>query len=127
MTDSTDERVGHTPGPWKACKNGHCSCGQIWGPDGNTSVARACGIKELTAFEADKVPCMEMQKANARLIAAAPALLEALIKLSNEVHGSLPLAEFDLRQMIGNSNYNILMQRAEEARAAIAKATGGAE
>ena len=51
-------------------------------------------------------------------------LLAALTKLSNEVLGSLPLVEPMLRQEIGNTNYQILMQRAEEARAAIKKAEG---
>jgi hypothetical protein len=56
---------------------------------------------------------------------AAHDLLEALIKLSNEVLGTLPLIEAFARREFGNTNYNILIQRAEEARAAIAKAEEG--
>jgi len=44
-------------------------------------------------------------------------LRDALTKLSNEVMGSLPLMEPIARQAIGSSNYAILIQRAEEARA----------
>jgi hypothetical protein len=46
-------------------------------------------------------------------------LRTALIKLSNEVRGSLPLLEPLMRREMGNTNYNILMQRAEEARTLI--------
>jgi hypothetical protein len=49
---------------------------------------------------------------------------DALAKLSNEVLGSLPLMEALCRREFGNTNYNALIQRAEEARAIIAKATG---
>jgi len=41
---------------------------------------------------------------------------DALIKLSNEVLGSLPLFEPLARREMGNTNYNVLIQRAEEAR-----------
>ena len=46
-------------------------------------------------------------------------LREALTKLSNEVLGSMALFEPIARQQIGHTNYAILMQRAEEARAAL--------
>jgi hypothetical protein len=50
-------------------------------------------------------------------IAEVERLRDALRKLSNEVLGSLPLMEPLARREFGNSNYNILIQRAEEARA----------
>jgi hypothetical protein len=40
----------------------------------------------------------------------------ALARLSNEVLGSLPLMEPLCRREFGNTNYNLLIQRAEEAR-----------
>ncbi len=49
------------------------------------------------------------------------ALKIALTKLSNEVLGSLPLMEPLARREFGNSNYAILIQRAEEARALLAE------
>jgi len=49
-------------------------------------------------------------------------LVTALRYLSNEVLGSLPLMEPLARQEFGNTNYNLLIQRAEEARAALARA-----
>ncbi len=74
MTDETK----HTPGPWSGCHEGNCSCGTIFGPDGNTTVARAYGEAELEKFEADCVPNKEMQAANAKLIIAAPDMLALL-------------------------------------------------
>ena len=50
----------------------------------------------------------------------AQDLLTVLINLSNEVLGSMPLVESAMRREIGNTNYNLLIQRAEEARALIA-------
>ncbi len=67
-----------------------------------------------------------MQPHNDKLIAEGRAeilkrenerLRLALTKLSNEVLGSLPLMEPLARREFGNTNYSILMQRAEEARA----------
>jgi hypothetical protein len=43
------------------------------------------------------------------------ALVEALTKLSNEAMGSAEMA----RECIGNTNANVLLQRAQEARALI--------
>lgn len=65
--------------------------------------------------------CPETE-ALANKIAVAPEMYEALVKLSNEVMGSLPMMEALARREFGNTNYNILIQRAEEARAIIAKA-----
>lgn len=48
-------------------------------------------------------------------------LVSALIHLSNEVHGSLGIAEMELRQILGNSNYSCIENRVNEARALLAK------
>lgn len=65
--------VKHTPGPWRACLDGECSCGYVFGDDGNVYVAKALGPDD----EEEPHPTREVQKANARLIAAAPYLLVA--------------------------------------------------
>ena len=65
-------------------------------------------------------PAGESTVTPAMVEAVAPGLLEALIKLSNEAMGSAEMA----RECIGNTNANLLRQRAEEARAIIAKITG---
>jgi hypothetical protein len=48
-------------------------------------------------------------------------LRESLAQLSNEVLGSLPLMEVLARREFGNTNYNLLIQRAEEARALLSE------
>lgn len=97
-------QVQHTPGPWRTgASEETCVFG---GPD-DELIADCGGSAE-----------------NARFVATAPNMLEALAKLANEVLGSLPLMEPLARREFGNSNYNILIQRAEEARAVIAKAVG---
>ena len=67
------------------------------------------GIKYLTHEEYEK------------LVAENAKLRAALTKLSNEVLGSLLLMEPLARQEFGNTNYNILIQRAEEARALLSE------
>ena len=44
----------------------------------------------------------------------------ALLKLRNEVAGIIGLAEYELRQAVGNTNVNVLRLRLEEADAALA-------
>ena len=48
-------------------------------------------------------------------------LRTALTKLSNEVLGSLPLMDPLARREFGNTNYALLIQRAEEARALLGR------
>lgn len=62
-------------------------------------------------------------EARARLIAAAPDLLKALRFLTNEV-GGLRGFEDGLREVIGNTNWECLMLRLNQADAAMAKAGG---
>jgi hypothetical protein len=88
--------VMHTPGPWQTDRNNvhhHCLNNdwvEVWSPE---------------AFGASE----ETMEANARLIAAAPELLEALQTLMGPIDG-----------------LQANLDAAAKARAAIAKATGGA-
>jgi hypothetical protein len=68
------------PGPWRACHNGQCSCGFVWSIADDVHVASVHGPSALGAdwYGGDKAPNDAMQVANAHLIAAAPALYEAL-------------------------------------------------
>lgn len=59
-----------------------------------------------------------------RMRSAAPELYEALWKLANECDG-LRAFEDEIRDAIGNTNWNVLRLRVDEARAALLKASGG--
>jgi len=75
--------VTHTPGPWSFSPQkgtrGHCYMAQVWGPDGNN----------LATIESTQDA--EEATANARLISAAPDLLEAAKHAAMEwrLHGQL--------------------------------------
>ncbi|MDT3468959.1 hypothetical protein [Stenotrophomonas maltophilia] len=85
----------HTPGPWAYQEDSDAYTHIVRGPNNRF----ICQLAQVTSAEIE---------ANARLIAAAPELLEALERI---LKGALSLPRF-----------------AEElARAAIAKATGGAQ
>lgn len=88
----------HTPGPWSV--NDRRDSGVM--NNGVYVMADRNFVRVFNEWGDD-----EMQLANARLIAAAPELLEALKAAVDEVDGTFPFAFL------------------EAARSAIAKATGG--
>jgi hypothetical protein len=94
----------HTPGPWVVTYNSGGYPAQIMAPNGDTGPG---GITSVTRWNAISLPSSIQGFANARLIAAAPDLLEALENLEND-NGAIPQHAWAL------------------AQAAIAKATGGA-
>jgi hypothetical protein len=116
-----------TKGPWKATLS-----------DGRGTLAVLSGTTWICG-ELHNNFAMPLQEAvaNADFIAIGPDNFLALIadlrdaraenerlrllltRLSNEVLGSLPLMEELARQEFGNTNYNVLIQRAEEAREAL--------
>jgi hypothetical protein len=99
MTNETQ----HTPGPWRIQKS-EKSGWNIVDAHGNPAVARVYYLE-----------------ADARLLAAAPTMYEALRRLTFEVRGCWGM-EGDARQAFGNTNYNAVSQRLDEARAALAAA-----
>jgi len=111
--------MSYKPGPWTI---------EEYGDDETPSLVIHKDTENRVCFMATPGSRSDPKKieADARLIAAAPDLLAALTRLSNEVLGSMPLMEPLARRELGNTNYSILIQRAEEARAAIAKAKGEA-
>lgn len=94
----------HTPGPWHA---------QHW----TRHAAATVLVDDASEVTGKRVIADCGTEADAALIAAAPDLLLALVKLTNEVMGSAEMA----RECIGNTNANVLLQRAQEARALIEK------
>ena len=91
---------GHTPGPWALHDE---VAGVVYGPDGH----QVCTTPRTTRREVERA-------ANARLIAAAPEMLAALLKLVEAVDpavGGLTLEDWATEPVA-------------DARAAIARATG---
>ena len=113
MTDTTTAaRPAHTPGPWKVSTlfDKHDAL-LIDGPEGSgVTVAR------VACFGA-QAETPHAQLPNARLIAAAPELLEALHQL---------IVVIGLTAIKYQSALDILQAAVDEARAVIAKATGSA-
>ena len=102
---------GWTPGPW-----GVSDLFADFVKDSDGGRIADCRIDGETT---------EQTIANARLIAAAPDLAEALRCLSAEVNG-LHAFERAFREVYGNSNWEALQHQASKARAALAKARGEA-
>ena len=67
---TNDAKTQHTPGPWMAFEDG-----EVWNLDGNILI---CDTDLPSGFNASRKTYGE---ANARLIAAAPELLEVCIEL----------------------------------------------
>ena len=111
----------HTPGPW-AVGNRYSETG-VFSADGETLVANTHSSQR----NFDRDAQVTEQHANARLIAAAPDLLEALRGLVAE---HLPDAEANFEYLSREGNHAQLEQEEcdlrkwQAARAVIAKATG---
>lgn len=102
MTQSSTEIVAHTPGPWRVIDET-----DILALEGTPSSIVVASTK---FFEG---PSTSWERANARLIAAAPDLLKALIA-GRATHGELCHAGKDCVFIV-------------DANAAIAKAEGRSE
>lgn len=125
-------KAKHTAGPWRVAV-GESNCGGV-----NGSAAAIVAPMPDAYYIADVWDDFEAEDesderaglaargtgaANARLIAVAPEEHDALTKLTNEVDG-LCAFEIEIREAIGNTNWAVLRQRVEEARAVLAKAEG---
>lgn len=131
------QEAKHSPIPWKACKNGECSCGQIWCLPGDMPVYTVLPdgkrqIMGLACNEWGDAPDMiygavgkEEQKANAAFIVEAVNNHELLKESNAEMLEALK--EVHCFIVEGNQhNLELRNELCEQARAAIAKATGGA-
>jgi hypothetical protein len=102
----------HTPGPWRV-GNSFMESG-VFSADGKTIVALTHGSARYYRRQEQ----IAEQDANARLIAAAPELLEALVDLTRV----MPVLPADAKNIRGIEQQYDAANRA--AHAAIAKATG---
>lgn len=124
----------HTPGPWAISK----------GYDGSISVSatrpyRINNISAGTPIICDVYQHPEFDSfsgaANARLIAAAPEMLEACKNLlnltqliANEAYDDESLVEFEVfNEITKRTRWLVLVDELAKARTAIAKATGRAD
>lgn len=125
----TQEKVNATPGPWSAKRSGRSDAllrHRGWNPDdpyqcslrvyGNNRLI--CTLQDEYGDDAERRAMRAEQEANARLIAAAPELLEALQECITE-NGALAFASEDFYKAKQR-----LMAINNIARAAIAKAEG---
>lgn len=112
------KKNSYTAGPWTVeqdlVQNGDIDVQAA----GMLSVA-FINVKDVPE-DREGIPC-ETALANARLIANAPNLLEALFRLANEANGFLGMADV---QRHGQTNSRVLRLRIEEAHDVIAKARG---
>lgn len=115
MRPAMKDKPKHTPGPWRVADDG--SIGTILSIDG-TVVAQAQQCRPRTHD-----PLHLERKANARLIAAAPELLEALKSTMNHIK-MLEEGIEDLRQLGATAQFCGVSFSHAEAIAAIAKAEG---
>jgi hypothetical protein len=124
----------HTSGPWVLCfhlesaeNDASCPCGYrggIWGADqermicemGSTVTPGQEGMEPARYDRATEL-------CNARLIAAAPTMLDAL-RAADEALAQITAFEDDARHIMGNTNFKIVKLRRQEVRDAIAKAEG---
>jgi hypothetical protein len=125
---ASGEKLKHSPGPWQACGNGLCVCGQVWSPGNDMPVA--------TAFRQDdevgELP-EETWKANVRLIEAAPAMADRIATLEAQLAEALAAnkamrTELRVTQQDGNNEADELRdqlatmrEERDAARATIAE------
>lgn len=74
--------AAHSPGPWRECGKyrGGCQCGLVWSVPADAPVVQALAGNQEEGAEYPR----EVVYANARLIAAAPELLDALRALLDD-------------------------------------------
>jgi hypothetical protein len=107
----------YTPGPWIFAED-HSTNACVYVRPLNNKLSEICTLygPDDVSIRADGVwPDQPIRRANARLIAAAPDLLEALAELAEIVQG---LLDGD------DSQHSIDSFTLQPARAAITKATG---
>lgn len=114
--DRTSPLPAHTPGPWSVGPTGH-----VLAPSRKTHIG-------FVSWAGEFLNRVGEAKANARLIAAAPELLEALFahKAASDFVASIPLKDSPSRDQLNKAD-RLVGRATRMTEAAIAKATGTAE
>lgn len=110
-------KKAHTPGPWRIERGKKYGDFLIWSAHGETEVSSHW----IATLKCESCPAHE--EGNARLIAAAPDLLEALEachKALNSIVDPKDSAETSIQ-----GSYEMCEKAEAIARAALSKATGG--
>ncbi|MDH1192491.1 hypothetical protein [Stenotrophomonas sp. GD03958] len=126
----------HTPGPWHVTQY-HPFCSPINGKGDRVTFAIRDSESDV-AYVHTMLKGLRTDEANARLIAAAPQLLEALSKAVRETEQFLfdawlvrvcPSGDVESvqRQWLASSDHREFVDEWREQIDAIAKATGGAQ
>ena len=105
----------HTKGPWELGRNGDIEAGDVFSAD-RVSI---CNVYDAT-LKCQQIEARNEAFANARLIAAAPDLLEALQQTKNVIRNILTDSQLDTRLPCGVT----IRKYSKSIDAAIAKATG---
>lgn len=94
----------HTPGPWHAV-----NIGSDEEPMMQVMASRIAGQppRHCVAIAATGDSPQWMEGANARLIAAAPEMLEALEKWASKYRG---WSELELRKRVGEADFSLIMR-----------------
>lgn len=118
MAEVIEKFVQHTPGPWVVESDGNYPIvRKRFRPDHHMDV---CGPVHGYMYAEDE---KGEQRANAHLIAAAPEMYEAL-KAADDALAQFTAFEYSAREIMGNTNFELVKLRREQVRAALAKAEG---
>lgn len=114
------EKAKYTPGPWVYCTDKYCDWGTVMNRDKNAVIANANspGVGEVERDKARK-DGYDPYESNARLIAAAPELLEALDALIES-----PIVSGMSAAILNEAVLKNVISPFDNAKSAIAKAKG---
>lgn len=109
----------HTPGPWKWYRANGDYLDSLWGGENESRNVLTANVE--CRSESDQFSFIDAYEADARLIATAPDLLDALIETEHQL-----TREIEGADLCDDGRHHLYPLR-EQVRAAIAKATAAAK
>lgn len=122
---STKTQAAYTPGPWRANLTPYYT--GIYATEKVISVTEDKDQPLLICrfnFGSLNTKVQKEFQANAYLVAAAPELFQSLRSLRNDIYGWLDLHTPLIRQTLGNTNTQVMIDKIASADAALRKAEG---